>query len=112
MQLFFVNLGYSVTFLSLQPSNVPGRRFEQMERMKAKKFLAGTILVVLTAFIAGCHQTSDGYRGYSRGYGTYRDGTYRDGTYRDGFRDGRVYERRTDDRYGRYRDYHRDGWYR
>jgi hypothetical protein len=112
MQLFFVNLGYFVTFIPLQPSNIPGRRFEQMERMKTKKILAGTILVVLMAIVAGCHQTSDGYRGYSRGYGTYRDatyrnGTYRDGIYRDGFRDGRVYERRTDDR----RDY-RDRWYR
>lgn len=84
-----------------------------MERMKTKKILAGTILVVLMAIVAGCHHSVDGYRGYSRGYGTYRDGTYRNGTYRDGiyrdgFRDGRVYERRTDDRY---RDY-RDRWYR
>lgn len=80
-----------------------------MERTKAKKFLAGIVMVVSMAFVAGCHHSVDGYRGYSRDYGTYRDGAYRDGTYRDGFRDGRSYERRTDDR--RDRD-SRDWWYR
>jgi hypothetical protein len=81
-----------------------------MERMKVRNVLGGIIVVVSMAFVVGCHHSVDGYHGYSRGYGTYRDGTYRDGTYRDGFRDGRSYERRTDDRYGRYRD--RDWWYR
>jgi hypothetical protein len=81
-----------------------------MELTKSKNLLAGAILVMLTAFTAGCHHSIDGYRGYgyrgySGGYGTYRDGTYRDGSYRDGFRDGRSYERRIEDRYGR-----RDSW--
>ena len=57
--------------------------------MKAKKFLAIALLVVLTGFIGGCHElASDDHNDY----GSVSD------SYREGFRDGRAYERRRDDR--------------
>jgi hypothetical protein len=71
-------------------------------RMKAKKFLMVSMLVVLMGLVGGCHyQSSDGYRGYGSGYGSYRDG----------FREGRAYERRRDD-WGGSRYYDRYGYYR
>ena len=71
--------------------------------MKAKKFLAVSVLVVLMGLVTGCHELStDKYR-----YGSY-------GSYRDGFRDGRAYERRGDNwRHSRYddrSDYYRRRW--
>ena len=73
--------------------------------MKAKKFLAVSMLLALVVLIGGCHEQSvDGYRGYSNSYGSYRDG----------FRDGRAHERRRGDwrnsRYDDRRDYDRRHW--
>jgi hypothetical protein len=63
--------------------------------MKAKNFLAVSLLGVLVGLLAGCHEQSfDGYRDYGS----------RSGSYRDGFRDGRAYENRREDwRDSRYR---------
>ena len=61
---------------------------EGVLRMKPKKFLTLSILVVLIGLLGGCHyQSHDDYRGYGSGSGSYRDG----------FREGRAYERRRDD---------------
>jgi hypothetical protein len=57
--------------------------------MKAKRFLAVFLLVVLTGLTGGCHElASDDHNDYDSSSGSYSDG----------FRDGRAYERRRDDR--------------
>jgi hypothetical protein len=72
--------------------------------MKAKTFLAVSVLVVLMGLVAGCHELSTDRHRYGSSYGSYRDG----------FRDGRAYERRGDNwrdsRYDDRSDYYRRRW--
>ena len=72
--------------------------------MKAKTFLAVSVLVVLMGLVAGCHELSTDRHRYGSSYGSYRDG----------FRDGRAYERRGDNwrdsRYDNRSDYYRRRW--
>jgi hypothetical protein len=77
---------------------------EGVPRMKAKNFLAISMLVVLMGLVGGCHYGSyDDHRDY--GYSSSS------GSYREGFRDGRAYERRRDD-WGASRYSDRYGYYR
>jgi hypothetical protein len=64
--------------------------------MKARNFLAGSLLAALTVF-TGCHYGAyDDHRDYGSSY---------DSTYREGYRDGRAAERRrVEPRPGRYSD--------
>jgi hypothetical protein len=78
-----------------------------MELMKRRKLLIGSLLVGLTAFVGGCHYTSDAYR--YRGYSGYSGYSSRSDAYRDGWRDGRTYERRRDAAYDR-RGYYDPGY--
>jgi len=70
--------------------------------MKIKHFLTGSLLVLLTGLLGGCHYgLVDRYRDYGG-----------NDSYREGFRDGRAYERRREERrYSRSRyDYRSDRW--
>jgi hypothetical protein len=70
--------------------------------MKSNKLLMVSMLFVLMV-LGGCHYGShDDHRDY--GYSS------RSGSYRDGFRDGRAYERRTED--SRDSRYSSDWWRR
>src|SRR5687768_9497319 len=84
LMICFKSVRIVVALLTFQSSKRLGR---STTKMKAKKFVMVSMLVVLMGLVAGCHYGSDNdYSGW--GYGRSS------GSQRDAFRAGRAYERR------------------